>query len=236
MQDGLVKKIISGFTVFAVVMAALWFAWNLTTKPAEQAQDANKPVSIEVTDADHKLGAKNGKVTLVEFSDFQCPACKAFAPLVKKLMEDYGTDVTLVYKYFPLPQHDHAEAAAYAAEAAGKQGKFFEMHDILFEKQDEWSTQSDPNKFFEKYAASLKLNMAQYKKDLASDEAKSIIEKDVLAGTQAGVNSTPSFYLDGVKVNNPGSYEEFAGLVTAAIAKNQKLLKKVLIQHKQQLY
>jgi protein-disulfide isomerase len=92
----------------------------------------------------------------------------------------------------------------------------------LFEKQDEWSTQSDPNKFFEKYAASFKLNMAQYKKDLASDEAKSIIEKDVLAGTQAGVNSTPSFYLDGVKVNNPGSYEEFAGLVTAAIAKNQK--------------
>lgn len=219
MQDGLTKKIISGFVIFAVIMAGLWFAWNLTTKPAQQAQNESKVVSIDVSDADHSTGKENSKVVLIEFSDFQCPACKAYNPLVKQLMEDHGKDITLVYKNFPLAQHNHAKAAAYAAEAAGKQNKFFEMGDVLFDKQEEWSVQDNPATYFVKYAQSLKLDINQFKKDMESDEIKKKVDNDVLVGTQAGVDATPSFFLNGVKLSNPNSYQEFSALVTAELAK-----------------
>lgn len=219
MDNALTKKLISGFVIFAVIMAALWFAWNLTTKPAQQAQTENKKVSIEIADTDHSTGKENSKVVLVEFSDFQCPACKAYNPLVKQLMEDYGKDITLVFKNFPLAQHNHAKVAAYAAEAAGKQNKFFEMGDILFDKQEEWSAQDDPTSFFVKYAQLLKLDVNKFKKDMTSDEIKKKVDNDVLAGTQAGVDATPSFFLNGVKLSNPNSYQEFSALVTAELAK-----------------
>ena len=125
MQDGLLKKIATGAIVFFVVVAGLWFAWNLTTKPGDQTVDTAKVVPIEITDIDHIKGSPDKRVVLVEFSDFECPACKTYAPLVDQVMKQYDKDVTLVYKYFALPQHKNSKNAAYAAEAAGKQDKFF---------------------------------------------------------------------------------------------------------------
>ena len=221
MQNDMLKKIISGVVVFAVVIAGLWFAWNLTTKPANQAE-TNKVVPIEITETDHKKGAVESQVMLVEFSDFQCPACRVFTPLVNQLVDELGEDFTLVYKHFPLPQHNNAEQAAFVAEAAGKQDKFFEMHDVLFEKQDEWSESDNPKKFFDTYAKDLKLDMKKFSTDVTSAEVKAKVEKDVISGTEAGVNSTPSFFLNGVKLKNPGSYDEFAGIIKAAITESKK--------------
>lgn len=209
------NKILTGVAVIALVIGSLWVAWSLTTVPANQAQD--KAVEISVTDVDHIKGNAEAAVTLVEFSDFQCPACRAFAPLASQIVEEYGEDIAFVYKHFPLSQHENAEPAALAAEAAGAQDKFFEMHDLLFDRQEDWEDLDDPFDTFVEYANELELDIEQFTEVYNADETKKKVQADLLEGTQAGVNSTPTFYLNGQKLRNPGSYDEFANMIQLAI-------------------
>ncbi len=136
-------------------------------------------------------GSPMAAVTLYEFSDFQCPHCKTAAPVLKKVVEASNGKVKLVFKQYPLPGHPRAREAARAAVAAQKQGKFWEMHDLLFEKQDELQTAS-----FEDFAKRVGLDIKRFKADMSSKETDQKIESDIAEGRAAGVDSTPSIYVN----------------------------------------
>lgn len=194
-------------------------AYMMTSKPKEtffaELTQPNK--------TDHTKWSKDNTILLVEFSDFQCPACQLYEQMIATLEEDPEAkpileQITLVYRNFPLDQiHPNAREAAYAAEAAGKQGKFFPMHDLLFENQTSWSESSDPSQIFEGYATELKLSLDQYKKDYASSEVREKVQADFLSGMNADVQGTPTFFLNGSKIQNPRSPEELKEVLTKAL-------------------
>ncbi|MBI2338105.1 thioredoxin domain-containing protein [Candidatus Daviesbacteria bacterium] len=149
-----------------------------------------------------KIGSDSAKVKLVEFSDFQCPACAQAEPFVKQLKSVYPDQVQLIYRHFPLPQHPFGKQAANWAEAAGAQGKFWEMHSKLFETQAEWSNLPDNevDEFFLGLVKQLELDENKIKQDVEGNTFKSRIDDDVAEGQRLGVDSTPTFYINGRKV------------------------------------
>lgn len=150
-----------------------------------------------------KIGSSSAKVKLVEFSDFQCPACKSAEPAIKQTLLKYSDDLQFIYRHFPLPQHTHAKQAATLAEAAGEEGKFWEMHDKIFETQSQWSNLSDTDAtaFFLVLAKELGLNEDNLRQALKENTFKSKIDSDIAEGQSLGVNSTPTFFLNGKKLN-----------------------------------
>lgn len=176
-------------------------------------------LSIPVSDGDWSKGEKTAPNTIVEYSDFQCPACNSYYPLLRRLTTEHGTQVRVVYRHFPLDQiHPNARIAARAAEAAGLQGKFFEMHDALFNTQDTWGTDKNPEIYFEDLAHSLGLDTTKFKADLDSQATKDRVNSMAASGASSGVNSTPTLFFNGALISNPGSYEELVNLVTTASA------------------
>lgn len=171
-------------------------------------------------------GDQNAKVTLIEFSDLQCPACKAYQPVIEQTLKDFNGRVKLLYKHFPLSIHKNSTVAAIAAEAAGAQGKFFEMHDKLFEKQADWSAldASTVEEVFVSYAKELNLDIEKFKKDLNDKTLAEKISSQQNEGTVVGVNSTPSFYI-GVgstyrKIENASQvYSEFKKVIESEVNK-----------------
>lgn len=164
-----------------------------------------------------KGGARAG-VTLIEYGDFQCPACRSYASVVKQLQEMFPDELRIIYRHFPLTQiHRHALPAARAAEAAGAQGKFWEMHDLLFEKQGLWSNESRVDEIFLDYAKSLELDEDKFKADYDSPAVRDRIQAQLTGANALGLNSTPSFLLNGQKLQNPRSFDEFKTLIEAAV-------------------
>ena len=164
---------------------------------------------------DHVKGSVDASVVLIEYSDFQCPACKSYYPLVRQLASEYNDRLLVVYRHFPLREvHARATIAAYATEAAGKQGKFWEMHDVIFENQDNWVKAEKPEELFATYAGVIALDVEQFLKDYDAPETKTRVNRDAEDGRSKGINSTPTFYINGVKItNNPRSMEEFRTLI-----------------------
>lgn len=158
----------------------------------------------------------NAKVTLIEYSDFQCPACGAYYPVVKQLEKDFPA-LNVVYRHFPLPQHGNARVAAQAAEAAGAQGKFWEMHDLLFDNQTFWSEEKNPAGIFEAYAQKLGLNLDKFRTDANGQAAKTKINADVQSGDKE-ITGTPTFFLNNQKIQNPQGYDEFRSIIEKAIS------------------
>ena len=152
--------------------------------------DDTKVTGITAKDSPLR-GSPMAQVTIYEFSDFQCPHCKWAAPYLKKIVEESNGKVKLVFKQYPLPGHPKAREAAKAAVAAQKQGKFWEMHDLLFEKQDELQRAN-----FENYAKKLGLDVAKFKADMASPETEKKVEADIAEGRKAEVDSTPSIFVN----------------------------------------
>lgn len=146
-----------------------------------------------------KIGSDSAKVKLVEFSDFECPACAAVEPYLVKIRSG-GSDVQFIYRHFPLPQHKWARPAANLAEIAEEKGKFWEMHDKIFETQSEWSKMTDATAFFLDLAKGLGLDENKVKQALEKNEFGSKIDADLAEGRRLGVNSTPSFFLNGRKL------------------------------------
>jgi protein-disulfide isomerase len=210
------------FIAIIVVVVLGLFGVLMLTKKSDQTATNNQ--TSQSQGSNHTIGAGKKKVTLVEFGDFQCPACKSYAPIVKQLKANYGDDITFQFRHFPLTQiHPNATITARAAEAAGKQGKFFEMHDLLYENQDSWARLDNPSSVLEGFASQLGLNMDQFKKDLADANTLAIINADQKAGQAVGVNSTPTFVINGKKVeSNPKSLDEFKQLIDEAIAQSNR--------------
>ena len=178
------------------------------------------PQTRELKLTDHIKWSAEKKNILVEYSDFQCPSCKGVHDFLKTVEASGSADfditkkVTFIYRYFPLFQiHDKANVSAYAAEAAGIQGKFWEMGNLLFDNQQSWTGSKDAmNEYFIKYAKELKLDVEKFKKDSDSTEVKSRVSTDLREAEQMGVNSTPTFFLNGQKVD-VNSYNEFKTLL-----------------------
>jgi protein-disulfide isomerase len=213
-ENNLIGKVIVIITILVVAGAVFW---------GIRTQDSgSRNVNVEVTDEDTYLGDKNAKVTLVEYSDFQCPACKAYEDIVKQIRDSYSSeDLRIVYRHFPLRSiHPNADLAAQAAEAAGEEGKFWEMKDELFKNQAEWANEKDPRGLFGAYAKAIGLDVAEFDEDLLpEDDAKERVEKDYQSGIALGVNSTPTFILNGVVIKNPQTVDEFKALIDAELKK-----------------
>lgn len=149
-------------------------------------------------------GKADSKVTLTEYVDFQCEACLAYYPNVRTVKEAYKDTVRFEIKNFPISNsHKNALAAASAAQAAAKQGKFFDMHDTLFNSQKEWESSEDRVKLFEGYAEAIGLNMDQYRKDYSSKETSAIVRADLKEVQALGGDGTPTFALNGKKIETP---------------------------------
>jgi protein-disulfide isomerase len=146
-----------------------------------------------VTEKHIKQGQQNA-VTLTEYSDFQCPACGAFEPVLEQTLAKYGDKITFEYKHYPLPIHPYAEQAALAAEAAGQQGKFFPYHDKLFASQKEWSESPTPQTYFIQYAKDLGLDVDKFKAQMQSSMLRDYIRADANEAKTLGLTGTPTFY------------------------------------------
>ena len=206
-----------------ILVGTVWFVGRTST-PA--SSDNSSPVSdeqkklLEVVSDDYIKGSKDASVTLVEYLDFECEACDAYYPLVKQLAEEFKTDARFVNRYFPLSGHKNGLPSALAVEAASKQGKYWEMHNILFENQKSWGEkQSADPKIFEGYAKQIGLNIEQFKKDVSSREVKDRVERDRSSGQRLGVRGTPTFFLNGDKIPNPRTPDDFKTFIRAAILK-----------------
>ena len=137
---------------------------------------------------------------------------------MKKVVKDYESRIQFAYRHFPLSQHKNADLAARASEAAGKQGRFWEMHNMLFEKQADWSESESAKELFTGYAVSLGLNKETFLSDIDSADIKNKVKDDYDGGFTAGVNATPTFFLNGMKLQNPSDEAGFRTLIDAAIA------------------
>ncbi|MDO8269223.1 MAG: thioredoxin domain-containing protein [Candidatus Levybacteria bacterium] len=157
-------------------------------------------------------------VSIVEYADLQCPACKTYHPIVKELLAAYPDRVKLTFKHYPLVSiHPNAMPSALAAEAAGKQNKFFEYIDMLYEKQEVWSALPNPQAKFEEYAKALSLDLERFKKDQKDPSAEKSINDQREEGISNGVTGTPTFYLEGEKIESPVGIEEFKKLIDAKL-------------------
>ncbi len=173
---------------------------------------------LEIGEDDWVKGSSQASLTLIEYSDFQCPSCALYVPIMKRLASDFGDDLGIVYRHFPLVQsHRNATPAAKAAEAGGRQGKFWEMHDKLFEKQGDWENERDPKDKFVLYAEELDLDKEKFLEDYQSNQVAEKVDSDLESANLLRLNSTPSFFLNKKKIQNPQGYSAFKELIESEI-------------------
>lgn len=190
------KKFVIGVILATLIIfvGGIWFYSKPTEVNTNQQIYAYDEI---VRDAGYNtIGLPTAPVVLVEFSDPQCPACRSMEATIKALLDKYPEQVRLVYRHFPLPIHNQAVNASRALEAAGKQGKFFEMLDGLFENQESLSDEK-----FVEIANSLQLNIDQFNQDRSSDEAKNIVDQDKQKALQLDIPGTPTLFINGKMVN-----------------------------------
>ena len=203
----------TGLATLIILVGGIFF---LTKNDQKVIDRSSKPAdaSVLVRSDSNKISTDSAKVTLVEFGDYQCPACAGAYPIVKKVLSDYDGKVNFVFRNFPLPQHANALIAAEAAEVAGEQGKYWEMHDKLYQNRDDWGESGDAFNKIVGYATDLKLDIDSFKKDVQANKFADKIQRDVVDGNTLGVSVTPTFYINGLKMDSY-SYEKFKSLIDA---------------------
>lgn len=206
------------WAVIAVVVIGLIGIFVLTGNKSDSTSSSG---TKDVTS--HTLGKGSTGVTLQEFGDFQCPYCQLYSSTVKKVVADYDEQITFQFSHFPLTNlHPNAFAASRAAEAAGKQNKFWEMYDLLYTQNDPngksgWVASTAPTTYFNQFATRLGLNLEQFKADSASIATNNAINADMALGNQKGVEGTPTFFVDGKKTQIANTEEDFKKVLDAAI-------------------
>ncbi len=184
-----------------IILMAGAFYWSSVA-----SKKANEGIVVE----DHIIGNPDATVTLTEYSDFQCPACGQFNPVVEQVLATYGDQIRFEYKHFPLISiHQFALPAAKAAEAAGQQGKFFEMSKLLFQNQATWSVATNPQVYFIKYAEDLGLDLALFKIHMTSSILEDRIKRDFGEARDLNLTGTPTFFLNGQQMQ----IESFQGFI-----------------------
>lgn len=206
----LIKKM-AVWSIVTLIIAGSVFGMYQLVANVESVEKTGNLINV---DFEWAKGAQVASLIVTEYGDFQCPACGAYYPIIKQLEEVFGAEVKFTYRHFPLRQiHGQAELAARASEAAGRQDKFWEMHDLLFENQKSWAEKRNAEDIFIGYATSLELDIEQFKNDLKSDEVKDKVNNDYNGGVRSGVNSTPSFFINDVRIQNPRNFDAFAELI-----------------------
>ena len=171
----------------------------------EGAKPGAKPAQVK--------GSPKAPITIEEFADFQCPPCGGLSNVMKELDKKHPDRVRIVFRHYPLKNHQHAVPAAMAAEAAGVQGKFWEMHDLLFQGQSTWAKATEVQSIFDGYASNLGLDMARFRNDMADEKIKARVTADQERAASLGVTRTPSLFINGQAV--PVSAFSANGLQTA---------------------
>lgn len=203
--------IIIGLVALVAIIGGVYLYNSSSAKaPAPVNKNITAPVNSTASPVDRtktapqgaqpawSKGAPNAVVTLEEFADFQCPSCAYFQPALKEVRTAYGDRVRIIFRQYPLQMHPKAFDAARAAEAAGQQGKFWEMHDMIYQKQKDWSLPTvDHRKEFENYAQSLGLDAAKFSNDMISDNATRRVTLDKQRGDYIQIRATPSVFLNG---------------------------------------
>jgi protein-disulfide isomerase len=196
-------KTIIGIVVACVVLlgAFIWLA------PKSGSVSVARDLTLLVHDNSNMTGKVGAKVTLVEFGDYQCPACGANAPFIKSVVEQYKTNpnFNFVFRNFPLSQHPNAVISAEAAQAAGAQGKYFEMNEVLYKNQNEWAEVKDPTDLFVGYAKTLGLDTVKFKSDLDQKVFVPFIQADLADATTLALDHTPTLFLNGAEVTDLSS-------------------------------
>ena len=187
--------------VIVVVVALATFGSGAILYRAKRPQLRNLPENQSVPakgdqQSAHIRGNPDAPVTLEEFGDFQCPPCGQFAGFVEELLKEYDPRLRVVFRNLPLPGHEHAREAALAAEAAGFQGKFWEMHDTLYREQETWSKAPNVRELFESYAGTIGLDLDQFKKDMDGDKARERVDSDHALADSLGIKMTPTLFIN----------------------------------------
>lgn len=205
-QSAIVKR----FAPFLIIVACLIGGFILiqylsrperSKVPPPLALPASKGPAKLGAEPPHALGDINAAVMLEEFGDFECPPCGALHPMLKTLKSEFGASLVLVFREFPMTSlHPHAIEAARVAEAAGLQGKFWEMHELLFDNQKTWHESANPSSLFEEYAGRIGLDIDRLRRDIASPVVDQRIQLDRQRGEWIGVDGTPTLFLDGREV------------------------------------
>lgn len=208
-----------GILVFATLGVIIL---GITQGPSPSSATQLNAVAPAITATDWTKGNKDAKVTVIEYGDFQCPACGTYEPIMQRLESEYGDRVLFVFRNFPLYQiHDDAGIAAQSAEAAGLQGKYWEMHDLIYEKQGTWSLIPfgiGAKQYFAGLASSLGLDVNKFNADIESVVVKDKIQKDVDGANAASVDHTPTFFVNLKVIKNPAGYDEFKSIIDQALA------------------
>jgi protein-disulfide isomerase len=208
---------IGAATLVILVGGVFFLSKSSSTQSTSTDQRVDK--KILVSGDSYSIGSPSAKVAVVEFGDYQCPACGAAYPVVNRILDDYKGQIYFQFRNFPLPQHQNAKLSALVAEAAGLQGKYWEMHDALYENQDEWGESTKPMDYFTKYAEKLKLDLARLKEDIKKDDLAKKIDRDTQDGGSAGVDSTPSFFVNGIIFRGVPQYADLQKLIDTELKK-----------------
>jgi len=183
--------------VVALVTLATGTVLYRAKRPAVLTIPKSAPVSGSgAADSIHIRGPASAPVTLEEFGDFQCPPCGKLSDPINQLEREYRPRLRVIFRHFPLPIHAHAREAALASEAAGLQGRFWEMHDLLYREQSVWSQAGDVGPLFNSYAGMLRLNVDRFKKDMESEQVEEHVASDQKHGAALGVSTTPTVFLN----------------------------------------
>jgi protein-disulfide isomerase len=231
------KRILPFIIILSVLGVALVSAWALkkrssgTVTPVANNLNGAPPANSNATivtgipgaEPAHKLGPDTAPAKLEEFGDFECPPCGMLHPILVEMHKEFGDRLQITFREFPLvPAHQHAIAAASAAEAAGLQGKFWEMHDLLYENQKTWHESFDVRPIFEGYAKQIGLDMNRYQRDLNSDQVAQRIFLDGKRGHSMGVKGTPTVFLNGKEVPFESlPSEKLRPIINAALTNTQ---------------
>lgn len=170
----------------------------------------------------HIEGLGKSGVTLVEYGDYECPYCEEYSSIVKQVQQEFNDEIFFQFRNFPLVSiHQNAFAGARAAEAAALQGKFWQMHDALYDSSNwqTWSTSGNPDPYFDEYAQQIGLDVTRFKQDFPSQAVNNAIVADENAGNSLGINGTPTFYLDGKQIQVGASVAAFESVIKNEIAK-----------------
>jgi protein-disulfide isomerase len=207
--------------IILAVGVAAGAAVFLSRQP-ETTPEANAaaPSTVDIKTPGHFRGPENAQVTLVEFGDYQCPSCGAYHPFVKEILNRYPTQVRLEFHHFPLMSiHPNSMAASKAAEAAGEQGHYWEMHDALFEYQQSWATQPDPKPVFAAIANRIGINGTILVQAMDNPRYQERILKDFEQGDRARVQAVPTFFINGQQVPIKLTMEDFVQVIEAHLHK-----------------
>ncbi len=220
MNDNIVQKGIIGLIAVAIIIA---IGWVVMTPPGGDTGD--REVNISLVEEDLTLGDDDAPVTIVKYSDLQCPACAAYDGLLSQLLGEYDdSEVQYVYRHFPLRgSFAYSDIAGQALESGARLGEFEEMKTELFLNQAEWSQLSSVDEVrtaFIGYAESLGLDAEEFESLLDSDDVKSKVERDYQSGIAIGVSSTPTFIVNSRRITNPNSIEEFRAIIDADLGRD----------------